>query len=102
MIWGSRAFQGRRGASCRAWSRRALRATLLATAGLAAIGVGAGRAETVNGALVKAYLSNPDINSQRAATVRETDEGVSQANAGYLPRVSAIGSLAVSHVTGAR
>jgi outer membrane protein len=101
MIWGSRAFQGRRGASCRAWSRRALRATVLAMAGLAAIGVGPGRAETVNGALIKAYLSNPDINSERA-TVRETDENVPTANAGYLPRVSAIGSLGVSHVTGSQ
>jgi outer membrane protein len=101
MIWGSRAFQGLRGASCRAWSWRALRASLLATAGLAAIGAGAGRAETVNGALVKAYLTNPEINSQRAA-VRETDEGVPQANAGYLPKVNAFGNMAVSHVTGSQ
>jgi outer membrane protein len=99
MIWGSRAFQGRRGASCRAWSRRALRAALLAPAGLAAIGAGAGCAETIGGALVKAYLTNPDINSQRAA-VRQTDEGVPQANAGYLPKVSVIGNMAVAHVTG--
>ena len=101
MIWGSRAFQGRRGASCRAWSRRALRATLLATAGLAAIGVGPGWTETVNGALIKAYLSNPDINSERA-TVRQTDENVPTANAGYLPRVSAVSNLGVSHVTGSQ
>ena len=101
MIWGSRAFQGRRGASCRAWSRRALRATLLATAGLAAVGVGAGRTETVNGALAKAYLTNPEINTQRAA-VRATDEGVPQANAGYLPKVSAFGDIAVSHQDGSQ
>src|SRR5271154_7554356 len=101
MIWGSRAFHERRGASCRGWSWRALRAPLLATAGLAAIGAGAGRAETIGGALIKAYLSNPDINSQRAA-VRQTDEGVPQANAGYLPKVSAFGNAAVSHVTGSQ
>ena len=101
MIWGSRAIQRRRGASCRAWSRRALRGALLATACLAAIGAGAGRAETVNGALIKAYLTNPEINTQRAA-VRETDEGVPQANAGYLPKVSAFGNMAVSHVTGSQ
>jgi outer membrane protein len=101
MIWGSRAFEGRRGASCRAWSREALRAVLLATAGLAAIGAGAGRAETIGGALIKAYLTNPDINSQRAA-VRSTDEGVPQANAGYLPKVSAFGNASVSHVTGSQ
>ena len=99
MIWGSGAFQERRGASCRAWSWRLLRAALLATAGLAAIGGGAGSAETIGGALVKAYLTNPDINSQRAA-VRQTDEGVPEANAGYLPKVSVTGNMAVAHVTG--
>ncbi|MGB3580983.1 MAG: TolC family outer membrane protein [Roseiarcus sp.] len=99
MIWGSGAFQERRGASCRAWSWRLLRAALLATAGLTAIGGGAGSAETIGGALVKAYLTNPDINSQRAA-VRQTDEGVPEANAGYLPKVSVVGNMAVAHVTG--
>jgi len=99
-VWGLRAFP-ERGASCRAWPRRALRAALLATAGLAAIGAGASRAETISGALIKAYLTNPDINSQRAA-VRQTDEGVPQANAGYLPKVSAFGNVAVSHVTGSQ
>ncbi|MGA8448126.1 MAG: TolC family outer membrane protein [Roseiarcus sp.] len=99
MIRGSGAFQERRGASCRAWSWRLLRAALLATAGLTAIGGGAGSAETIGGALVKAYLTNPDINSQRAA-VRQTDEGVPEANAGYLPKVSVVGNMAVAHVTG--
>ena len=99
MIWGSRAFHERRGASCRGWSWRALRAPLLATVGLAAIGAGAGRAETISGALIKAYLTNPDINSQRA-TVRQTDEGVPQANAGYLPKVSVFGDVSVAHQTG--
>ena len=60
---------------------------------------GAGRAETIDGALVKAYLTNPDINSQRAA-VRQTDEGVPEANAGYLPKMSVVGNMAVAHVTG--
>jgi outer membrane protein len=72
---------------------------LFAIGGVAAVGAGAGRAETVGGALIKAYLNNPDINSQRAA-VRQTDEGVPQANAGYLPKVSVGGNVAVSHVTG--
>src|SRR5271156_966888 len=99
MIWGSRAFHERSGASCRGWSWRALRAPLLATAGLAAIGAGAGRAETIGGALIKAYLTNPDINSQRAA-VRQTDEGVPQANAGYLPKISATGNLGIQHTNG--
>ena len=45
------------------------------------------RAETANGALVKAYLNNPDINTQRAA-VRVADENVPKVNAGYLPTVT--------------
>ena len=51
--------------------------------------IGARRAETLNGALVKAYLINPDINAQRAQ-VRQTDESVPEANAGYLPKISAV------------
>jgi len=46
----------------------------------------ASQAETLGGALVKAYLSNPDINAQRAS-VRASDEGVPKANAGFLPTV---------------
>jgi outer membrane protein len=69
-----------------------LRAALLATAGSAAIGAGAGRAETISGALIKAYLTNPDINTQRAA-VRVADENVPKANAGYLPTVSATANV---------
>ena len=56
------------------------------------IGAGPGRAETVGGALIKAYLNNPDINTQRAA-VRVADENVPKANAGYLPTVSAQGNV---------
>jgi outer membrane protein len=74
---------------------------VLVTACLPATCAGTGQAETVNGALIKAYLTNPDINSQRAA-VRETDESVPQANAGYLPKVSAFGNASVSHVTGSQ
>jgi outer membrane protein len=71
-----------------------MRAALLATAGLAAIGAGAGRAETINGALIKAYLTNPDINTQRAA-VRVADENVPKANAGYLPNIQATGTIGI-------
>jgi outer membrane protein len=87
MIWGSGAIQERRATSLWA-SGSLLRAALLAGAGLAAIGAGAGRAETISGALVKAYLTNPDINTQRAA-VRVADENVPKANAGYLPTITA-------------
>src|SRR5271168_4853429 len=94
MIWGSGAFHERRCAPCHGWSWRVLRAGLLATAGLAAIGAGAGRAETINGALIKAYLTNPDINTQRAA-VRVADENVPKANAGYLPNIQATGTIGI-------
>jgi outer membrane protein len=89
MIWGSGAFHERRAAS-----RDVMRAALLAAAALATIGAGAVRAETIGGALTKAYLTNPDINTQRAA-VRVADENVPKANAGYLPTVTATGNISV-------
>ncbi len=92
MIWGSSAFPGRRSASRGAWWRGPLRKAFLVTASLSIIGAAPGRAETVGGALIKAYLNNPDINTQRAA-VRVADEAVPQANAGYLPTISAQGNM---------
>nr|AMR68969.1 channel protein TolC [Bradyrhizobium liaoningense] len=44
-------------------------------------------AETMEGALVRAYQDNPQLNAQRAQ-VRVTDENVPQALSGYRPRVS--------------
>ena len=73
---------------------RLLRAALLATCGLVAISAGPSRAETIGGALIKAYLTSPDINTQRAA-VRVADEGVPKANAGYLPTVEATGNIGI-------
>jgi outer membrane protein len=61
------------------------------------LGAGALRAETIGGALVKAYFNNPDINQQRAA-VRASDEEVPKASAGYRPTVSAQGNAAVQQV----
>jgi len=55
----------------------------------------AAKAETIGGALAKAYFSNPDINQQRAA-VRASDENIPKANAGYLPTVSAETDAALS------
>jgi outer membrane protein len=46
------------------------------------------RAETVGGALIKAYFNNPDINQQRAA-VRAADEEIPKASADYRPKISA-------------
>ena len=44
-------------------------------------------AETMESALAQAYRNNPTLNAQRAA-LRVTDEGVSQAVAGYRPRIN--------------
>ena len=76
---------------------RLLRTFLVAGAAWAAIG--AARAETIGGALVKAYLNNPDINAERAK-VRVEDENVPKANAGYLPTVSANANLGYERFTG--
>ena len=49
-------------------------------------------AETLEQALRQAYQSNPQLNSQRAI-LRQTDEGVPQALAGYRPRISATANV---------
>jgi outer membrane protein len=73
----------RRRLSPATWRRGAAAAAICAA--LCASGA---KAETIGGALSKAYLSNPDINQQRAG-VRVSDENIPKANAGYLPTVSA-------------
>ncbi len=45
-------------------------------------------AETIAGAMEKAYVNNPDLNAARAA-LRATDEGVPIAKAGYRPQIEA-------------
>ena len=94
MIWGLGAVRERRAAEFGAGPRRLLRSALLGAVALATIWPGAGRAETIGGALIKAYLTNPDINTQRAA-VRVADEAVPKANAGYLPTVTATGNVSL-------
>ncbi|MGV6871700.1 TolC family outer membrane protein [Pseudochelatococcus sp. B33] len=54
-------------------------------------------AETMSGALAKAYAANPSLNAQRAA-LRATDENVPQALSGWRPTVNATGSTSVSRV----
>ena len=49
------------------------------------------QAETMDQALIKAYETNPQLNSQRAV-VRQTDEGVPQALSGYRPTVTVTGT----------
>ena len=50
------------------------------------------RAETLAGALARAYVNNPELNAQRAG-VRATDENVPRARSGYRPRVTASGDI---------
>src|SRR6185312_11168834 len=59
----------------------------VALASAAPIAVATARADTLDGALVEAYKTNPALNSQRAS-VRSIDENVSQALAGYRPRAA--------------
>jgi outer membrane protein len=54
---------------------------------LACGGFGGAAAQTLEQALTQAYQNNPQLNSQRAI-VRQTDEGVPQALAGYRPTIS--------------
>jgi outer membrane protein len=53
-------------------------------------------AETIEGALVRAYQDNPQLNAQRAQ-VRSTDENVPQALSGYRPKVSLTASAGVQY-----
>ena len=56
--------------------------------GCSVLAVADARAESVSDALVKAYQTNPQLNSERARQ-RATDENVPQAMAGYRPQVAA-------------
>ncbi len=68
-------------------SRAFLRAGFFAgAAGLLTFAAGA-QAETMSGALAKAYSFSPDLGQQRAAT-RAADEGVPRATAGFRPTVT--------------
>jgi outer membrane protein len=64
----------------------AISALLLAFLGTAPV-----LADTIEGALVRAYQNNPQLNAQRAQ-VRSTDENVPQALSGYRPKVSVTAS----------
>jgi outer membrane protein len=59
---------------------------------MAAAAFDAAVAEPLEAALLQAYQNNPQLNSQRAI-LRQTDEGVPQALAGYRPRISATASI---------
>ena len=75
----------------------------IALAGLASLALAMGvpvagaQAETLAGALARAYQHNPQLNAERAA-LRATDEGVPQALAGYRPSVNADGTVTASEI----
>lgn len=74
------------------------------SAGLSGVGLaalllllgGPAGAESINSTLSRAYVNNPQLNAQRAGT-RAADENVPLANAGFLPRASATGSVGFAH-----
>jgi len=67
-------------------------AARMACAGVLTVGLGLpANAETLGTALAKAYTTNPSLLSARA-TLRATDEGVSQAKSGWRPSLSATGT----------
>jgi outer membrane protein len=55
------------------------------------------RADTMEGALLRAYRNNPQLNAQRAS-VRVTDEAVPQALAGYRPKVAGTFTSGVGYI----
>jgi outer membrane protein len=61
---------------------------LLGATMLAGLLPGVAAAETISGALARAYSSSPDLNQQRAAT-RSVDENIPKATAGFRPTVTA-------------
>ena len=69
-----------------------IKPAVLALGVLAAIAVRPATADTLNGALVEAYVNNPQLGAQRSAT-RATDENVPIQLGGYRPRLTATDSI---------
>ncbi len=78
-----------------------LRRTLLLAAalGVAALAPAGVSAETILGAMAKAYENNPDLNAARAG-LRATDEGVAIAKSGYRPTIAGSASVSGKRVDG--
>ena len=72
-------------------------ATLIATVACVGPWPTEAAADTLNGALVEAYRTNPTLNAQRAAT-RATDENVPIALGGYRPKLSATSSISEAYM----
>ncbi len=79
---------------------RACFAALLVSSALAG-SLGPAGAETITGALTKAYKNNSSLNSARAG-VRVTDENVAIAKSGYRPTVNGIGQINYTSQGGTR
>lgn len=77
-----------------------IRNTALAAAILPALVLTSGpvSAETLFGAMAKAYENNPDLNAVRAA-LRATDENVTIAKAGMRPQIAATASASSTRIT---
>jgi len=74
-----------------------IRNALVLAVGLGTLALAAppASAETILGALAKAYENNPDLNAARAG-LRATDEDVPIAKSGYRPNVAATASLSAT------
>lgn len=71
------------------------RVVVLALTPLMALWSSSASAETILGAMAKAYANNPDLNAARAG-LRATDEGVAIAKSGYRPQIAASASRTTS------
>jgi outer membrane protein len=68
----------------------------LISVGLLFVTFAEGAAETMSGALARAYMGNPDLNQQRAG-VRATDETLPQASAAWRPTATATGEYGYNY-----
>jgi len=94
-----------RGSGRRRRVARALRQPLLASPAVVALlgagsfmGASAAQAETLEQALISAYMTNPQILAERA-NLRATDEQVPQALAGYRPQIQVTTNTGREHVS---
>ena len=70
----------------------------LASVTTTSLGVRSARAETMSGALVRAYGTNPDLNQERAG-VRAQDENIPRATSAYRPTVTATGQYGYNYLS---
>jgi outer membrane protein len=79
------------------WQLKSAVVGIAAIAGVAAACAQA-NADTLASALIQAYLTNPQLNAQRAL-VRATDEGVPSALAGYRPRAAVTANIGLQSLS---